>query len=462
MTKNKYSVLSFFSSVQLAIALLLLIALFAMIGTLIPQREAARELSERLSPSLFSFLQKIQIFDLYHSIWFYLLSGLLSVNLIVCSLKRFPLVWRRFRLQPTPLNHDVFKDIPDENQFQTETDIQTAADASAKLLQKQYRNIARTDTQGSIFLCARKGHFSLFGAYIIHLSFLVLIAGALTGSVFGIEGHTDILEGEMSRVINLRNGGQYMPLPFSVRCDKFTVEYYENGMPRTFQSDLSFYKDNQIVHSDKLRVNHPVEFAGFRFYQSTYGAATGGKATMALLKDDGGRHVLNVAQGYSFALPGEEGSFQILRVEENMMGMGPAIKITVRSEKEGATFWVFQEIEKLKAMNPDIINQIPMFNPGLFHPYTFILMGLEKKYYTGLQVNRDPGAPVAAAAAALLVCGLMLVLFSYARSVWIRLEQTEDKTLIAIAGQSYKNQSGLQKEKRELLARLKDNLENSQ
>jgi cytochrome c biogenesis protein len=460
LTKNKSRILSFFSSVQLAIALLLLIALFILIGTLIPQREAAGELSERLSPTLFSFLQKIQILDLYHSILFYLLSGLLSVNLIVCSLNRFPMAWRRFRLKPAPQNHNVFKDIPDENNFQIAADVQAAADVSAKLLQGKYRNVTRTDIQGSVFLCAYKGHFSIFGVYIIHLSILVLIAGALTGSVYGIEGHADIMEGETSNVLHLRYGGQHIHLPFSVRCDKFTVEHYENGMPKTFQSDLSFYKDNQIVHSEKLRVNHPIEFEGFRFYQSTYGALAGGKATMALLKDDGRRDVINVAKGYSFALPGKEGFFQILRVEENLMEMGPAIKITVRSEKEEATFWVFQEIEKLKTMNPDIINQVPMFNPDLFHPYTFTLMGLEKKYYTGLQVNSDPGAPIAAAAAVLLICGLMLVLFSYARSIWIRLEQTGNKTLIAIAGQSHKNKSGLQKEMQSLLAKLKDNLEN--
>ena len=75
MSKNKSGIWSFFSSVQLAIVLLSLIAFFALIGTLVPQREAAGELAGRLSPALFSFLQKMQIFDLYHSVWFFLLSG---------------------------------------------------------------------------------------------------------------------------------------------------------------------------------------------------------------------------------------------------------------------------------------------------------------------------------------------------------------------------------------------------
>ena len=72
MSRNKSVIRSFFSSVQLAIVLLALIAVFALFGTLIPQREAAVEFGAGLSPALFSFLQKMQIFDLYHSVWFIL------------------------------------------------------------------------------------------------------------------------------------------------------------------------------------------------------------------------------------------------------------------------------------------------------------------------------------------------------------------------------------------------------
>ena len=90
------------------------------------------------------------------------------------------------------------------------------------------------------------------------------------------------------------------------------------------------------------------------------------------------------------------------------------------------------------------------------------LTDLEEKYYTGLQVNRDPGTPVVAAAAILLIGGLMLILFSYARSIWIRIDQKGDMVVIAVVGRSYKNQSGLQTEVQYLLSELKDSLEKAQ
>ncbi|HNV56417.1 MAG TPA: cytochrome c biogenesis protein ResB [Smithellaceae bacterium] len=462
MTKNKSGIRSFFASVQLAIVLLSLIAFFALVGTLVPQRETAVAFAERISPALFSFLQKMQIFDLYHSVWFILLSGLLAVNLVICSLDRFPLAWRRFRMKHDPLNEDVFRDVPEKNTFSARTDVGTAADAALTLLQSKYRAVERADGPDGVRFCAEKGRFALFGVYIVHVSILVLIAGAILGSVFGVEGYVHIPEGETAEAISLRSGNAPLPLPFSVRCDKFTVELYESGMPKTFQSDLTFLRDGRPVRTAKLLVNHPVEFEGFRFYQSSYGAAPGGKATLALSREGGARDIMNVSAGYTFALPGKDGMFQVLRVEENLMSMGPAVKVVVRSENEEATFWVFQQIERIREMNPDAIRQVPMFNPGLFRPYTFALLGLEEKYYTGLQVNRDPGTPVVAASALLLIGGLMLILFSYARVVWIRVAPSENQVHVAMAGRSYKNQPGLQKEMQYLLAELKDHLEKRQ
>ena len=461
LTKKKSAIWSFFSSVWLAIALLLLIALIAMIGTLFPHREAAAELAVRMPQGLFSFLQKMQVFDLYHSAWFFVLMGLLACNLAICSLDRLPTAWRRFRAKPDPRDLVPFKNLPEENIFYPESDVKKAAEAAIHLLKKKYHSFQQADEPGSVHLCAQKGRFAHFGVYMVHLSVLGFICGAVIGSVLGIEGAVKMLEGEMVSSIDLRNSGGTMPLHFSVRCDKFTIKRYENGAPKIFQSDLTFFINGREVRSTKLFVNHPVEFEGFSFYQASYGPAPGKKATLALLRADGRRDIVNVLAGYTFKLPGKEGTFQVLRVEDNMMQMGPAIKVAVRSEKGTVTFWVFREIDRIRKMIPDVFEQVPVFNPGLFRPYTFSLLGIEEKYYTGLLVNRDPGAPVVALSAVFLICGLMIILFSYARQIWIRIDQVNGRVRIGIAGRSIRNQVGLKREMRHLLAQLENNLENS-
>lgn len=456
---QKSAIRSFFASARLAIILISLLAFFALLGTLIPQREAAQELALRLPPALFSFLDKIQIFDLYSSVWFFLLSALLAVNIVVCSLERFSMAWRRFRLRPALNQENVFKAVPPENRLQCAGDVQQAARTVEALLKKKYGKTERADESGKVFFSVTKGRFSLFSVYIIHLSILFFIGGAVISSVFGVEGYLNLAEGETADTISLRGKDKTMALPFSVRCDKFSLERYENGMPRTFQSDLTFLKENSVWRAEKLLVNHPLEMEGFRFYQASYGFAPGGKATLSLRREDGTLETMNVAQSYLFELPGQEGNFQVLRVEQNLMEMGPAVKIAVRSEKGETFFWVFQHIDEILKMNPDIFEQVPVFNPSLFRPYTFILLGLEEKYYTGLQVNRDPGTPVMAAAAVLLVCGLLLFLFSYQRFIRIRVERQDEQTQIFVWGRSYKNSGALQSELRSLIAQLKVHLE---
>ena len=86
----KKTVLSFLSSLKLTICLLIIIAVASILGTVIPQQYDGGESFSHLSPGLVEALKPLQLFDMYHSAWFIILMGLLSLNLTVCSLNRFP------------------------------------------------------------------------------------------------------------------------------------------------------------------------------------------------------------------------------------------------------------------------------------------------------------------------------------------------------------------------------------
>lgn len=212
----------------------MLIAFSAMIGTLVPQREASAELVRFMPSGIFSFLQKMEIFNVYSSGWFFLLLGFLAVNLMVCSLDRFPLVWRQFRIKPVPENEEVLKEILDENRLYVVSDVPSTAAAAEALLQRKYSDVARADESGRVFLCARKGRWSNFGAYIIHLSILVLIAGAFIGSVFGIEAYVNITEGSTVKAVQLKHGGQSLSLPFQCAAISLLLNFTQAVSPSHF------------------------------------------------------------------------------------------------------------------------------------------------------------------------------------------------------------------------------------
>lgn len=461
MTKSKSRVWSFFSSVGLTIVLLAMIVLVAVAGTIVPQRDAASQLATQIPPGLYSFLQAIEIFDLYHSVLFFVLLGFLFLNLIVCSINRFPHAWRQFLFRSSPENPDLFREIAADAVIITRQDEKAVVETASAAMKSRLRGFLSQRTADGLYLYGEKGRFSYFGVYVVHLSILVLIAGVAIGSLFGIEGYVNIGEGQTISRIKLNNKDQVLLLPFSVRCDGFTVEFYDNGAPKTYRSDLTFLKNDQVAAQGQVLVNHPFSFEGLLFYQSSYGVTSGGKALLSIFKNGKKNQDISVGPGETFALPGKEGEVQVLRVEENLMNMGQAVKLSVASARGETVFWVFRHIDKIREMNPGVVEQIPMFNPGLFSPYIFVINDVREKYYTGLQVSRDPGLPVVAIAALLMFVGLMLVFFSTHRQVWVRLDAQPEGTRISIAGRSNKDAVGLQRDIKNILTRIRGTLESS-
>ena len=70
-------------------------------------------------------------------------------------------------------------------------------------------------------------------------------------------------------MVTLSNG-TIMQLPFQVRCDDFTMELYDNGMPKEYRSEISFLQGDSVVQHSSVLVNHPVSFSRVLFSQSGY------------------------------------------------------------------------------------------------------------------------------------------------------------------------------------------------
>ncbi len=88
MSIKKTRIWKFFSSVKLAIWLLAIIAALSLLGTFIPQNQEAHLYIDRFGHSGYQALLKTALNDVYASPWFIFLIILFAVNLTVCLLNR--------------------------------------------------------------------------------------------------------------------------------------------------------------------------------------------------------------------------------------------------------------------------------------------------------------------------------------------------------------------------------------
>ncbi len=451
----KQTILSVFSSLKLTIALLIIIAVASILGTIIPQQYDGGESLNHLSPGLVKAFKSLQLFDMYHSVWFVILMCLLSLNLVACSVNRFPASWKLFRKIPSFDRGKPFENLPPDRTLTIERRLDKAIMKVEDLLRGRYRRMRRKDTAGGTYFYAERGAYSRFGVYIIHASILTLIAGAITGSVLGFEAFMNIPEGESTNVVNLRRQKGMRKLDFSVRCDKFSIAYYDNGMPKEYRSNLSFHKDNEVIYQGTLLVNHPVTVDGIRFYQASYGTIPGGRASITIQRATGEGTTIPVEIGDSFYLREKAAKVTIERIEEDLMSMGPAVLLGIQSAEGNMRIWVFKEIEGIKKRIPWLLKKAPKFNPGLFKPYYFKLDKLEARYYTGLQVSRDPGVSIVAIGSVFIMVGFFITFFSSHRRVWIKLNEKGGRTRIMVSSASNRDPVGLERETGRLLRHLK-------
>jgi cytochrome c biogenesis protein len=431
------------SSLKLTIALLIILAIASIFGTVIPQNASQEEYLRVYQFSTYKILKILGLLDMYHAGWFIFFLALLSVNLIVCSLKRLRITWKFFspevRLSdrqwenPSPGKKFFCRELPDHcfSQYR-------------QALAKIFSPPKFSQAFGIYHLLAEKGLFSRMGVYCIHLSILVILAGGLIGSFYGFRGNVDLLEGQTTDRAILRNG-QQAPFPgFSVKLEKFSVSFYSTGAPKEFKSILTLMDKNRKILTESILVNHPLTYKGISFYQSRYEIAGLEKAILVLKDRELGKEVSIAAQmGKRTEVPGDSTFFLLDHFLPDFQGLGPALQIILSEpDRPQQKFWVFQNPPKFAHQRPG--------------RYQVTIKEIAPKYYSGLQVTKDPGVGVVWAGCLIMIAGFYLAFFMSHRRIWVRLTGKEGGTLVEVAGSSHRDRIAFEKEFEKIAEALRD------
>ncbi|HSR10085.1 MAG TPA: cytochrome c biogenesis protein ResB [Thermodesulfobacteriota bacterium] len=432
------------SSVRLTIPLLILIAAASIFGTVVPQNASPEDYLRIYKVSTYRILAVLGITDMYHAWWFFFLLGLLSLNLAACSWRRFPAVRGVFAEPQVRLGEGQWKSLSTAGKIQTRMSPEQVLPSLKEEASKWLGNPRVVESEGAWHLFWERGKYSRLGFYCIHLSVLVILAGALIGLYFGFRGYVNIAEGEVADRAALQKGNASRPLGFEVKLDKFTVAFYPSGAPREFKSVVTIMEGGKPVATEPIRVNHPLTYKGISLYQASYGLASVESVTLWIQDLTTGKEVTAAAKmGARTEIPGTQGTFAVARFVSDFQGGGPAFQIVVSEPSRPVeTFWILQ--------------RHPEFSAGRPGRYQFRVKEMEPRYYSGLQVTKDPGVGVVWAGCFLLFAGFYLAFFMSHRRLWARVTPRQGGTLLELGGAAHRSRVEFQSRIAELKTRMQE------
>jgi len=441
------NVWDFFCSLKLTLFLLISLALTSIIGTILPQGALPPEYVAQISPTKLQVYSKLGFFDMYHSWWFITLLYVFSLNLVSCSIKRLPHVFK-FISEPTlVLGEGQRNSFPLKKELSFSGSIEKGKERLVEFLGKEFSTPVITEHNGEYHLFAQKTAWCRLGVYVVHLSILVIFVGAIIGSLVGYKGFVTIVEGTSVNAFEGRNG-QKMPLGFELLCEKFNVEFYPSGSPKEFRSTLTVLENGKPVpgySKVKVIVNEPLTYKGITFYQSSYGQASeGGEHYITVTPRSGGTvEKLIVREGVATALK-DGTTFKVLEATQEVRQFapgfsGPAARIEVTTKgAEPKIFIAFKNYPEVNAQRGDSL--------------IFGYEGTNAKQYTGLQVAKDPGVWVVWLGCTLMVLGIFIAFFMSHKRIWVVVSKGHAR----MYGNASKNQAAFQMQFEDISEKFKE------
>ena len=425
--QNNNSVWHFFASVKLALVTLFLITITSIIGTLIPQKESFELYASKYGPKTAQLFSVLDIPDMYNSWWFISLLFLLGFNLVICSIDRFPAVWRQVKADGLQYTEERIRKMSTRKNWDytglSSAAVQNMTDTLNKMGWKTATKTIGSDT----LIFSQKGNWTRTGVYMVHGSILIIFLGAIIGNLLGFKGSVSIPETMERDRVALYDTMEILDLGFVVRCNSFAIEFYPNGMPKEYTSSLTILENGQELFTQEIEVNSPLKHKGITFYQSSYEAYQDFVVTMT--NNTTGNQKTFISSFQKQTEWSEEGiRFGII----NAKALGQSIvssKIWF-SKENGTPITQWLDDNTAATLN------------GTDQDYR---VSVKQMYATGLQVAKDPGVWWVYIGCGLMLFGLYVAFFMSHRRIWLLVSDSDKGTEIILTGSANKNRPGFER-----------------
>lgn len=313
-------ILRFLGSMNLAIMLLVAIAIASVIGTLLQQNQPYQNYLIKFGPFWHEIYKTLGLYDVYSSAWFVFILAFLVISTSVCVFRHAPEVLRSMRRFREDIHERAINHMAQNSHWESGLGVDEIRTPLLSALKRLgYRTRIR-QAQDYTLIAAMKGASNRIGYLLTHIAIVVICIGGLVDgnlplklktlsgdlrverrdlSVSAIPAISKLPDSnpsfrasvsipEGARVnyafINMADGYLLQTLPFSIEVQDFRIEHYNSGQPKSFESDLVIHDPaSQEPFETTIAVNHPLLYKGYAIYQASFG--DGGTSLQLLLRD---------------------------------------------------------------------------------------------------------------------------------------------------------------------------------
>ncbi|TCK16950.1 cytochrome c biogenesis protein [Thiogranum longum] len=299
--------LEFLGSMNLAITLLVAIAIASVVGTVLQQNQPYQDYIIKFGPFWFEVFNTLGLYDVYGASWFLAILAFLVLSTSVCIWRNTPNMLREMRNFHLNVHYKSLSAFHHTCEWEVEAQPQDLQKALAGWLRGLGYRTRTQNRDGHYVLAAIKGRYSKLGYFFTHIAIVVICIGALFDSGLPLmlreasgqlkaetrdiaaaevpavsrlpvsnpsfRGSVRIPEGDSANIVflQLRDGYLVQPLPFSIEVKDFRIEHYSTGQPKSFESDLVIHDPEEAVPQEKtIAVNHPWIYKGYAIYQASF------------------------------------------------------------------------------------------------------------------------------------------------------------------------------------------------
>ncbi|SEA94217.1 cytochrome c biogenesis protein ResB [Variovorax sp. YR216] len=296
------------SSMRFAIALLTVICIASIIGTVLKQHEPMGNYINQFGPFWAELFRTARLDSIYSAWWFLLILAFLVISTSLCIARNTPRIVADLRTYKENIRAQSLRAFGQRAETVLAETPDVAANRIGQLLVSGGWKVKLQHREGDGWMvAARAGGAHKLGYIAAHSAIvLVCLGGLLDGDLIvraqtwfngksvytgggliadvppqhrlspsnpTFRGNILVPEGAQSSVaiLNQSDGVLLQELPFSIELKKFIVDYYSTGMPKLFASEVVLHdRETGEAIPERIEVNHPASYKGIEIYQSSF------------------------------------------------------------------------------------------------------------------------------------------------------------------------------------------------